>query len=81
MKILSIVKATNYLAKLPGDTSVSVWFHAAFGDFYIFEGDEAISNVPELSVLICRGQPDQFFEALKSIIYNWAINDTDAVWK
>jgi hypothetical protein len=66
MKQLSLFKGIDYLAKLPGDRCVKIYWEPSTGLFYVVDcfddlGDEAIAGVPDTAHKICTGQPEKFF--------------------
>ena len=72
MEMLSIFKAVNYIANLPGDASIRVYYDFATGMFKIYEDLDLIEKDEEGS--FCAGSPDKFFAALQSAIYQSVVN-------
>jgi hypothetical protein len=74
MKILTLLKAINYIANLPGNASIEVYYNIFNTEIMIVEIDSyGIEIKPEWKI-VCAGQPSKFFDALNVAIYNTYIH-------
>lgn len=73
MKTMSFISAVDFIGNLPGDTSLQVYFNMDDGTIVIREKGDDLSEIQKAKNigLLCSGQPDQFFEAIKFALYRY----------
>ena len=72
MKELTLFKTFDYIAHLPGTSSIRVYYEFNTGNFLVYEDEPAPENHPGL---FCAGQPQKFFNAINSAIFRSFEND------
>ena len=73
MKILPIVLAVEYIASLPGNSDIQVYYNTFNSEIIILEIDDDSLIKPSWK-MICQGEPNKFFDALRIALYQHVIN-------
>jgi len=76
MKQMSLIKAINYIASIPGNESIRVYWEPPTGYIYIVE-EESPAGVPDTASLISAGDPQKFFNLLHQLLTHHVFHRDD----